>query len=42
MPKTELDILEKVTDNADKILKDYLELSFDNLMNKYNSMEVIK
>ena len=42
MPKDELDILEKVTDNADKILKDYLELSFDNLMNKYNSMEVIK
>ena len=42
MPKDELDILEKVTDNADKILKDYLELSFDNFMNKYNSMEVIK
>ena len=42
MPKDELEILEKVTDNAEKILKDYLELSFDNLMNKYNSMEVIK
>lgn len=36
MPKEELKILEKVTDEAPKIIKDYLELSFDHLMNKYN------
>ena len=42
MPKDELDILEKVTDNASQILNDYLNITFDNLMNKYNSKEVIK
>ena len=42
MPKDELNILEKVTDKAPEIIMDYLNLSFDNLMNKYNSMEVIK
>ena len=42
MPKEELNILEKVTDKAPEILDDYLNLSFDNLMNKYNSLEVIK
>lgn len=42
MPKDELNILEKVTDEAPQILNDYLNMSFDNLMNKYNSKEVIK
>lgn len=42
MPKDELNVLEKVTDKAPEIIMDYLNLSFDNLMNKYNSMEVIK
>lgn len=42
MPKHDLDILEKVTDIAPQILNDYLNISFDNLMNKYNSKEVIK
>ncbi len=41
MPKEELEILEKVTEKADDIIKDYLNLSFDNLMNKYNK-EVLK
>ena len=42
MPKEDLNILEKVTDQASQIIIDYLNLSFDNLMNKYNSMELIK
>ena len=42
MPKEELNILEKVTDKAPEMILDYLNLSFDNLMNKYNSLEVIK
>ena len=42
MPKEELNILEKVTDEAPQILEDYLNMSFDNLMNKYNSKEVKK
>ncbi len=42
MPKHDLDILEKVTDLAPTIIKDYLNLTFDNLMNKYNNKEVIK
>lgn len=41
MPKEELNILEKVTNHAPEIINDYLTLSFDNLMNKYNSMDVI-
>lgn len=42
MPKEELNILEQVTDKAEEILIDYLNMTFDNLMNKYNSKEVIK
>ena len=42
MPKEELEILEKVTDKSKDIIIDYLEMSFDNLMNKYNSKEVIQ
>ena len=42
MPKEELAILEKVTDNAPEIINDYLTLSFDNLMNKYNGKDVLK
>jgi PTH1 family peptidyl-tRNA hydrolase len=41
IPKEELDILEKVTDQAPQIINDYLNMNFDNLMNKYNT-EVIK
>ena len=36
MPKEELDVLEKTTDRAKDILDDYLTMTFDNLMNKYN------
>lgn len=36
MPKEELNVLEKVTDRSPEILDDYLNMSFDNLMNKYN------
>ena len=42
MPKEELNILEQVTGKAEEILIDYLNMTFDNLMNKYNSKEVIK
>ena len=42
MPKEELNILEQVTSKAEEILIDYLNMTFDNLMNKYNSKEVIK
>ena len=42
MPQEELEELEKVTDQAPQILKDYLNITFDNLMNKYNNKEVIK
>ena len=42
MPKHDLEILDKVTAKAPEIINDYLNISFDNLMNKYNSMEVIK
>ena len=42
MPKEELDTLEQVTNKSKEILIDYLNMSFDNLMNKYNSKEVIK
>lgn len=42
MPKEELEQLEKVTDESINIINDYLSMSFDNLMNKYNSMDVIK
>lgn len=41
MPKEDLNILEKVTDNAEQILTDFLNISFDNLMNKYNRKEII-
>lgn len=41
MPKEELEKLEKVTDKANEILKDYLNLNFDNLMNKYNKVNLI-
>ena len=40
MPKEDLNILEKVTDNAEQILTDFLNISFDNLMNKYNRKEI--
>ena len=40
MPKEDLNILEKVTDNAEQILTDFLIISFDNLMNKYNRKEI--
>lgn len=40
MPQKELEILEKVTDKSPEILNDYLEMSFDNLMNKYNRSEL--
>ena len=36
MSKEDAEILDKVTDKAPQIIKDYLTLSFDNLMNKYN------
>ena len=42
MPQEELEKLEKVTDQAPQIIKDYLNITFDNLMNKYNNKEVIK
>ncbi len=41
MPKEELEKLEKVTDKANEILKDYLNMNFDNLMNKYNKVNLI-
>lgn len=41
MPKEELEKLEKVTDKANEILKDYLNMNFDNLMNKYNEVNLI-
>ncbi len=41
MPKHDLNILEQITDKSPIILKDYLDLTFDNLMNKYNGKEVI-
>ncbi len=36
MPKDELNKLNQITDEAPQILNDYLKMSFDNLMNKYN------
>lgn len=36
MPKNELNTLENVVKNAPEIIDDYLCMSFDNLMNKYN------
>ena len=36
MSKEDAEILDKVTDKAPQIIEDYLTLSFDNLMNKYN------
>lgn len=41
MSKEELEKLEKVTDKANEILKDYLNMNFDNLMNKYNKVNLI-
>lgn len=41
IPKEELEKLEKVTDKANEILKDYLNMNFDNLMNKYNKVNLI-
>lgn len=36
MPKDELEKLNQITSEAPQILNDYLQMSFDNLMNKYN------
>lgn len=36
MPKEELNKINKVNELADTIIFDYLNMSFDNLMNKYN------
>lgn len=41
IPKEELEKLEKVTDKANEILRDYLNMNFDNLMNKYNKVNLI-
>lgn len=39
MPKEEYNILNKVTDKVVDIIDDYLKLTFDNLMNKYNGCD---
>ena len=37
MPKEDLNKLNEVTSRSPEILEDYLNLKFDNLMNKYNT-----
>ena len=36
MPKKELEMLNSINKHATNIIEDYLNLTFDNLMNKYN------
>ena len=36
VPKEEYKLINKVNDEAENIIMDYLNMSFDNLMNKYN------
>jgi len=38
MPKDQLEKLEKITDLSEQIINDYLNINFDNLMNKYNKL----
>jgi len=38
VPNSEYEIINSVNDNAEKIIEDYLNMTFDNFMNKYNGV----